>query len=154
MGFYISFIQASHLPILVTLFIAAFTSATLLPGSSEIVLATVLATKSAPLFTAVGVATIGNTLGSCINWGMGRYFAQFRHKSWFPVSEEKFDSYQNWYNKWGFWSLLASWVPIIGDPLTVVAGVARAPFLHFLLIVFIAKLGRYLIVAGAISWIW
>jgi len=142
------------LPILVTLFIAAFTSATLLPGSSEVVLATILATKSAPLFAAVGVATIGNTAGSCINWGMGRYFAQFRHKSWFPVSEEKFDSYQNWYNKWGFWSLLASWVPIIGDPLTVVAGVARAPFLHFLLIVFIAKLGRYLVVAGAISWIW
>lgn len=142
------------MPILVTLFIAAFTSATLLPGSSEVVLATILATKSAPLFAAVGVATIGNTAGSCINWGMGRYFAQFRHKSWFPVSEEKFDSYQNWYNKWGFWSLLASWVPIIGDPLTVVAGVARAPFLHFLLIVFIAKLGRYLVVAGAISWIW
>jgi membrane protein YqaA with SNARE-associated domain len=142
------------LPILITLFLSAFTSATLLPGSSEVVLAGVLAAKSAPVGVAVFVATIGNTLGSCVNWGMGRYFAHFRHKSWFPVSQDKFERYAHWYNKWGYWSLLASWVPIIGDPLTVLAGVARTHFALFVVIVFVAKAVRYLFIAGVVSWFW
>ena len=60
---------------LITLFIAAFTSATLLPGSSELVLLGVLAAGEISLPLVIGVATLGNTLGSCVNWGIGRFFA-------------------------------------------------------------------------------
>lgn len=134
--------------LLAGLFISAFTSATLLPGSSEAVLVAIMATGDVSTALAIGVATLGNTLGSCVNWAMGRYASQFRQRRWFPVSPEKFEQYSRWYNKWGLWSLLASWVPIIGDPLTVLAGVARTPFYIFLPIVLVAKLVRYLIVAG------
>jgi membrane protein YqaA with SNARE-associated domain len=103
---------------------------------------------------AIIVATLGNTAGSCVNWAMGRYLAHFRHKSWFPVHEDKFDRYARWYNRWGVWSLLASWVPIIGDPLTVLAGVARTRFSLFVTVVLLAKAVRYLFVAGLVSWIW
>ncbi len=133
---------------LITLFIAAFTSATLLPGSSELVLLGVLAGGEISLPLAIGVATLGNTLGSCINWAIGRFFAHYRDHRWFPVGEAKFDQYTRWYQRWGLWSLLLSWVPIIGDPLTVIAGIARTPLWLFVPIVLVAKLGRYLIVAG------
>ncbi len=133
---------------LITLFIAAFTSATLLPGSSELVLLGVLAVGEISLPLAIGVATLGNTLGSCVNWAIGWFFAHYRTHRWFPVGEAKFDQYTQWYQRWGLWSLLLSWVPIIGDPLTVIAGIARTPLWLFVPIVLVAKLGRYLIVAG------
>jgi membrane protein YqaA with SNARE-associated domain len=142
------------LQILIGLFVAAFVSATLLPGSSEVVLAGILASGQASVGAAVLVATIGNTLGACVNWAIGRYFAHFRHHRHFPVDADKFDAYAIWYQKWGVWSLLASWVPIIGDPLTVLAGVARTPFLLFVAMVFFAKAVRYLVVAGVISLFW
>jgi len=142
------------LQILIGLFVAAFVSATLLPGSSELVLAGVLASGEVSVGVAVIVATIGNTLGACVNWVIGRFFAHFRHHRYFPVDEDKYDAYAHWYQKWGVWSLLASWVPIIGDPLTVLAGVARTPFMLFVAVVFFAKAVRYLVVAGVISLFW
>ena len=133
------------------LFVVAFASATLLPGSSELALAGVLASGSVSLSGAVAAATLGNTLGSCVNWAMGRYFAHFRSAKWFPVAAEKFEQYEVWYRKWGVWSLLLSWAPIIGDPLTVLAGVARTSLWIFMPVVLIAKLIRYLVVAGFFS---
>ena len=130
------------------LFISAFLSATLLPGSSEAALVALLATGDFSPWIAVSVAAIGNTLGSCVNWVLGRFSAQFRHKKWFPISEDKFDQYTAWYAKWGVWSLLLSWAPIIGDPLTAIAGFARTPLPIFVAIVFVAKFLRYLAVAG------
>lgn len=140
--------------ILTGLFLSAFTSATLLPGSSEAVLAGILASKSATIGVAVLVAAVGNTLGACVNWVIGRFFAHYRGSRWFPVNNENFDQYTTWYKKWGMWSLLASWVPVIGDPLTVLAGVARTPILLFTVIVFVAKLVRYMVVAGVIGLFW
>jgi membrane protein YqaA with SNARE-associated domain len=140
--------------LLTGLFASAFLSATLLPGSSEAVLAGVLAAGKSPLAMAVLVATIGNTLGSCVNWGLGRFFAHFRHRPWFPVRPERFAQYSRWYQRWGIWSLLASWMPVIGDPLTVIAGVSRTPLVLFTLVVFIAKGIRYLLVAGVFGLVW
>jgi len=97
----------------------------------------------------ITVASIGNVLGSVINWLLGRGIERFRDRPWFPASGAKLERAQRWYRRYGKWSLLLSWAPIIGDPLTVVAGVLREPFPMFLLLVTIAKIGRYLVLAAA-----
>jgi membrane protein YqaA with SNARE-associated domain len=135
------------------LFAAAFLSATLLPGSSEVALAAALASGRSGLTDALFVATIGNTLGSCVNWGLGYFVTRWRGSRYFPVKDQDYDRYCALYQKYGRWSLLASWVPIIGDPLTIMAGVFRTPLIIFVPIVAFAKLIRYLMVAGVVSWI-
>ena len=140
--------------ILTSLFFVAFLSATLLPGSSEAMLAGVLASGHSSTAMAIIIATLGNTLGSCVNWAIGRYLAHFRTAKWFPVKPQKFERYNAWYAKWGIWSLLLSWAPVIGDPLTVIAGVARTALPIFLIIVLIAKFLRYLVVAGVFTLVW
>lgn len=140
--------------VLIGLFTVAFLSATLLPGTSEIALAAVLANGTTSPAMAITAATLGNTLGSVINWAIGRYFAHHRKAKWFPIKPNKFAHYQQWYKKWGIWSLLLSWMPIIGDPLTVLAGVARTPLVVFVPVVLVSKLGRYLVVAGVVGLVW
>ena len=134
------------------LFAAAFLSATLLPGSSEVALAAALASGRSGLAEALAIATLGNTLGSCVNWALGLFAARWRGSRFFPVSEKNYDRYSTLYQKYGLWSLLASWVPIIGDPLTVMAGIFRTPLIIFVPIVAVAKLLRYLAVAGVVQW--
>ncbi|MBY6058473.1 YqaA family protein [Leisingera daeponensis] len=130
------------------LFTAALVAATLLPAQSEAVLAGMLIGGSHPVWLLLAVATAGNVLGSILNWAAGRYLMHFSDRSWFPVSRARLDRASAWYGKWGRWSLLGSWVPVIGDPLTLAAGVLREPLWRFALIVTIAKGGRYLAVAG------
>lgn len=133
------------------LFAAAFLSATLLPGSSEAALIAALGSGQAEFAPALVVATVGNTLGSCVNLYLGRFVAHWRGHRFFPVKEADFDRYAALYQKYGLWSLLASWVPIIGDPLTVMAGVFGTPLRLFVPIVAFAKLIRYLAIAGAVT---
>lgn len=133
------------------LFAAAFLAATLLPGSSEAVLAGLVAAERVPALPAVAVASIGNTLGSCVNWAIGRYLSRYRDHPRFPLPPHRYDRYAGWYRRWGVWSLLLSWAPVIGDPLTVVAGVARTPFALFVGLVALAKTARYLAVAGLVG---
>ena len=80
---------------------------------------------------------------------MGRSVERFRHKRWFPVSAQKLDKARQFYLRYGRWSLLLSWVPIIGDPLTMIAGVMREPLWRFVLIVTLAKGARYLLLTAA-----
>jgi len=135
------------------LFTAAFVAATLLPAQSEVVLAGLLLAGKQPVWALLLVATVGNVLGSCVNWLLGRYCMRFKNRRWFPVKESSLAKAEAWYHKYGRWSLLLSWAPIIGDPLTLIAGVLREPFLSFVAIVLVAKLGRYLIIAGiALQW--
>lgn len=129
------------------LFFVAFGAATLLPLQSEAVLVGLLAYGEHPPWVLISVATAGNVLGSVVNWFLGRYIERWRDKRWFPVSREKLENAQRGYHRYGRWSLLLSWVPIIGDPLTVVAGIMREPLRSFLPIVLIAKLGRYVVLA-------
>ena len=136
------------------LFIVSFLSATLLPGTSEITLTGILATSKTPAGLVILAATLGNTAGACVNWAIGRFFSHFRHAGWFPVPPDRFERYQRWYEKWGIWSLLASWAPVIGDPLTVMAGIARTRFWLFVMIVLIAKAARYLALAGILNIAW
>lgn len=132
------------------LFLTAFVAATILPMQSEAVLVGLLLTDRPP-WLLVTVASAGNVLGSVVNWLLGRGIERFRDRKWFPASGAGLARAQRWYGRFGKWSLLLSWVPIIGDPLTVVAGVLREPFPMFLLLVTVAKVGRYLVLVAAVS---
>jgi len=136
------------------LFLAAFGAATLLPLQSEAVLVGMLLSERYAAVILLAVATTGNVLGSVVNWYLGRSVERFRHRRWFPVSERHLDTAQRAYRLHGRWALLLSWVPIIGDPITLVAGVLREPLWSFVLVVTIAKGFRYLVlVALTLGWI-
>lgn len=130
------------------LFLVALLSASILPLQSEAVLVGLLVSDNYPVGLLLMVASVGNVLGSLLNWYLGKYLQHFQQRRWFPVKPEQLDKASRWYLKYGKWSLLLSWVPVIGDPLTVIAGVLREPFLPFLLLVTIAKVSRYLVLAG------
>lgn len=136
------------------LFLAAFLAATLLPLQSEAALAAALLSERYPAAALLAVASLGNTLGAVVNWALGRAVERFRHARWFPVGEPALARAQDWYHRYGRWSLLLSWMPVIGDPLTVAAGVMGERFLVFVALVAIAKTARYLVVAAvALSWL-
>lgn len=134
---------------IIGLFLAAFLAASLFPAQSEAVLVGLLLSETHPVWLLFAAATAGNVLGSLLNWLIGRFLAHYSDRRWFPVSPRQFDKAAGWYARWGYWSLLASWVPIIGDPLTLVAGVLREPLWRFTLIVTVAKGGRYLVLTLA-----
>ena len=129
------------------LFLAAFAAATLIPAQSEAVLVALILSASHPVSLLLLIATVGNVLGSAVNWAMGRFLTRFADRQWFPVSKAQLDKAAGWYVRWGHWSLLGSWIPVIGDPLTFAAGVLREPFWRFALIVTLAKRGRYVVLA-------
>ena len=135
------------------LFFAAFGAASILPMQSEAVLVAMLLSGNYVTVTLLCVATLGNVLGSLLNWVLGRSIERFRHHRWFPVNEHKLGKAQRFYLRYGRWSLLLSWVPIIGDPLTVIAGVMREPLWSFVPIVTLAKGARYLVLtAVTVGW--
>jgi membrane protein YqaA with SNARE-associated domain len=127
---------------------AAFLSATIFPFQSELVLFGMLMAEHYEPWVLVAVASIGNILGSCVNWILGRFIARFEDRRWFPVRRDRLARAEGWYHRYGRWTLLLSWTPIIGDPLTIVAGVLREPFPAFLALVAIAKIGRYIVIAA------
>lgn len=132
----------------VGLFLSAFGAATVLPLQSEAALAGLLLLGEQPAWTLVAVATVGNVLGALLNWLLGRFIERWRDKRWFPLRTDTLARAQGAYRRYGHWSLLLSWAPIIGDPLTVVAGIMREPLWRFALLVSIAKAGRYLVLAA------
>lgn len=140
--------MTEFLPALSGLFASAFIAATLFPAASEALLVKLLidAPDHAGLF--VFVASVGNVLGSIMNWVLGRFLIRFQDRKWFPVSKPALARATGWYQKWGYWSLLLAWVPIIGDPLTIAAGVLRCRFWVFVVLVTIGKTGRYLVLAA------
>ena len=126
------------------LFLSAFGAATLLPLQSESVLAGILILGEYSAILLIGVATLGNVLGSCVNWWLGVQVEKYKDKKWFPVSETKLSQAQKLYQQYGSPILLLSWIPVIGDPITLMSGVLKEKFITFFIIVFIAKLLRYL----------
>lgn len=132
------------------LFATAFVAATLLPAQSELVLSAMLLSGHYDPIALVVAATCGNVAGSTLNWALGRFLYGYRNSRWFPFSAVAIGAAERWYSRWGHWSLLLSWVPIIGDPLTFAAGLLRTPLGWFLLIVTFAKAGRYLVLAATV----
>lgn len=136
------------------LFLLSFLAATIFPAQSEIGLAALILSQDYTLLQLIAVASVGNTLGSVVNWALGRGVERFRHKRWFPARQEQLDRAIRWYHKYGRWSLLMSWAPFIGDPLTVVAGILKEPLISFIVLVAIAKTVRYIVVAAlTLQWI-
>lgn len=135
---------------LILLFTAALVAATLVPAGSEAMLAGLYLKGAYDPVILIMVATCGNVLGSCINWLLGRYLEHFKDRSWFPAKEAALDRARRTYQHYGVWTLLFSWVPVIGDPLTLIAGLLRTPFPLFLILVGIGKLGRYIAVIAAL----
>ena len=133
------------------LFLSAFGAATLLPLQSEAVLLGLLVQGEQSAVRKIAVASLGNILGSCVNWYLGLKIEHYKNKKWFPVSADKMLKAQKTYQKYGYWSLLLSWVPIIGDPITLIAGLLKENLVRFLLMVSIAKIGRYLFVYAAFA---
>lgn len=133
------------------LFAVAFVAATLFPLQSEAALVGLMAADVAPVAVLVAVASLGNLLGSCVNWLLGLYVERFRDRRWFPVGPAMLARAQRWYARYGRWSLLLSWMPVIGDPLTVMAGVMREPFWRFAAVVAVAKTLRYVFIAAVAS---
>lgn len=136
---------------LIALFFTAFVAATILPAQSEALLGLLIVKSHHAPWLLVGVASAGNILGSCVNWVLGRFLLRFQDRKWFPVRPAALERAQEHYRKYGRWSLLLSWVPFIGDPITVMAGVLKEKFLVFLLIVGAAKTARYAVLALMIN---
>jgi len=136
---------------LLALFLAAFIAATLLPAQSEIVLGALVVAGTHPVWLLLAVATIGNVLGSCVNWAMGRFLMRFADHPQFPFRPAQIGRAQGWYARYGWWSLFFAWAPIIGDPLTLAAGILREPFWRFALVVTLGKFGRYAVLVAAVQ---
>jgi membrane protein YqaA with SNARE-associated domain len=138
----------TDLAVYVGLFITALASGTILPMQSEAALVALLLAGVQPPWLLITVASLGNVLGSMVNWLLGRGIERFRDRAWFPAKQDRLARAQRWYQRYGKWSLLLTAAPIVGDPLTVIAGVLREPLPVFLLLVSISKVGRYLILAA------
>ena len=132
-----------------SLFLSAFLAATVLPLSSDAVLAALVASDGFVLWLLVALASIGNTLGACVNWTLGRYCLHWQDRKWFPVSRPALERASRWFSRYGQYSLLFAWVPVAGDPLTFTAGLLKLRFSRFLLLVAVGKILRYVVVALA-----
>ena len=129
-----------------TLLFISFLAATILPLSSELTLASLLNTGNYSSFILVATASLGNILGSVFNWILGFYLFKYTNKKWFPFKKNKINNASKRFKKFGACSLLFSWLPVIGDPLTLVAGILRVNFLLFIILVTFGKVGRYLFI--------
>lgn len=133
---------------LTSLFLISFSAATLLPGGSEAALLLLAAQNTHAPITLLIVASTGNILGSLVNYALGRYALHFQTRRWFPVSAAQLTKAQDWFTRWGQYSVLGAWLPIIGDPITVAAGVMRMNWLTFLGLVTLSKTLRYAALLG------
>jgi len=127
------------------LFGVSFLAATLIPFYSEVALVGLLAAGYDPWLLWL-FASAGNTLGAVVNWVLGRYLIHFEHKRWFPFPSSNLHRYQRWYQHFGVWSLLLSWLPVGGDALTFIAGVMKVQLGIFLILVGLGKSLRYAVI--------
>ena len=132
------------------LFVVAFVSATLLPMASEPALFGLLKLNPELFWPAMGVATVGNTLGGALNWALGlgshRILDKYQHSTTHLRALD-------WLERIGPPACLLSWLPLIGDPLCAVAGWLRLPFWPCLVYIAIGRLARYLVMTVALLWI-
>ena len=137
--------------IYLSLFTISFLAATILPFSSELTLVGLIATSNYDNLLLLIVASFGNILGSVVNWVLGFYSRNLTIKKWFLFEDKQIENSSKWFSKFGKFSLLFAWVPIIGDPLTLVAGLFRVKFTEFLILVTIGKVSRYVVIYNLLS---
>jgi len=131
------------------LFFSALVSSTLFPGGSEALLLYRLH-EGGDAMALVLIATVGNVLGSLITYAMGRLGNEVVHRKWLRMDETKVARAEHWFGKYGQASLLFAWLPIVGDPLCLVAGLLKSPMLWFIVLVTIGKAARYSVLAWLI----
>ncbi len=130
------------------LFLISFSAATLLPGGSEAALLLLANEGAFSLPLLLCVASLGNILGSLVNYALGRYALRFQTRRWFPVTPSQLQKAQSWFTRWGQYSVLGAWLPFVGDPITVAAGVMRMHWGRFLILVSLSKTLRYAALLG------
>ncbi len=130
------------------LLIVSFLAATVLPIASEWLLAA-LVTQAVDPGAAVATATLGNTLGAVTTWALGIWGGPYILRRWLRIDARGRRRAERWYARWGSWSLLMAWAPIVGDPLCFVGGILRIPLWRFTLLVAAGKTARY----AAIAWV-
>lgn len=135
-----------------SLFLSAFLAATILPFYSEVVLFALLRDGGDPL-VLVAIATVGNTLGAIVNWYLGINLRRFQDRRWFYFTPVQIDKAQAWFQRYGFWSLLLAWMPVVGDALTLIAGILRVRFWLFTSLVVTGKALRYIAVVYLSVWV-
>ena len=128
------------------LFLLSFLASTLVPLGSEWLLAVLLLNGFDP-FMVVPVATVGNSCGALTTYAIGLWGGPFLVQRLLRVSHESQQRAERYFTRYGSWTLLFSWVPILGDPLCLVGGILRTGFWRFLVLVSVGKLIRYLVVA-------
>jgi membrane protein YqaA with SNARE-associated domain len=135
---------------LIGVFIAAAASASILPGTTEVAMAAVLALGSATVVPVVAVATAGSIAGSAAQWALGRFLARYRGHKRFPLKEAEYDKYAAWFQKYGVWAMGMAWLPGVGDVLTLIGGIFRTPFILSMVLVGLAKGARFAVFAYAL----
>ena len=134
------------------LFLSAFLAATVLPVSSEAVLAGLIVSGRGDPWLLLVVATIGNTLGSVVNWVLGRGIDGLHNRRWFPVATDRYEQACRTFRRFGEWTLLFAWLPVVGDALTLAAGAARVNLGVFVALVATGKAARYVVIVAAGLW--
>ena len=128
----------------------AFISATLVPLGSEVLVVFLIEQQRSALFVML-VATFANTLGSYLNYWLGRKLLAYRDRRWFYFTQSQITRATTQFRRYGTWSLLLAWLPIVGDALTLAAGMARVKLSVFVLFVGLGKFGRYWVVVHSVS---
>jgi membrane protein YqaA with SNARE-associated domain len=134
-----------------SLFFSAFLSATLLPGSSEALLLYKLSQQEAAMLLLIS-ATAGNVLGSLVTYYMGVFGNSIMHKRWLGIDENALLKAEKNYRRWGVYSLLLAWLPLIGDPLCLFAGLLKVNVIAFVILAGFGKLARYAVLIGLATW--
>jgi membrane protein YqaA with SNARE-associated domain len=134
------------------LFGSAFLAATIFPFSSEVLLFALLREGGDPALL-VATATLGNTLGAVVNWLLGLYLLHFKERKWFYFSDKQIENAQRWYQKFGIWTLLMAWAPVVGDALTLIGGIMKVKLYQFLILVGVGKAARYISIVYLSEWI-
>lgn len=133
------------------LFFNAFIAATLVPALSELSFAALLTSGRGLPWVLFLSVTSGNILGAVVNYWLGLRIAQYETHPWFPFKGQQIENAERHFQKYGKWSLLFSWLPIIGDPLTLIAGVLRTDFRFFLMLVSLGKSLRYAVIWAGVA---
>ncbi len=128
------------------LFLVSFLAATFIPLASEWLLIA-LVFERLDVTTVVTIATLGNTLGAVTTWAIGVWGGVWVMRRLLHISEHDQRRAERWYSRWGYWSLLFSWLPVVGDPLCLVGGLLKIPLARFIILVSLGKVVRYSLVA-------
>lgn len=131
------------------LFLLSFLASTLVPLGSEWLLGVLLVNHFDPALVVL-IATLGNSCGALTTYAIGLWGGPYLIQRLLRISPASQKRAEHHFNRYGIWALLFSWLPILGDPLCLVAGVLRTGFWRFVSLVSVGKFLRYLVVAKVV----